>query len=322
MKKNDVVPNWLVGFTFFVAFLTWGLMMLGGLVHGTGSSLACPDWPTCHGTFFPEMQGGVLIEHTHRLVAASVGVLTIFLVIFYWKRGTQFRFLSIFALGLVIFQGILGGVTVLFHLPAPVSISHLGASMVFLALILWVGLLAYFSKTRSYSLGKTSRGVSGILLFTLGLLFVQILLGAVVRHLGAGLACVTLPFCDGSLWPTSAPFLVKLHMLHRLLGFLLALVVLLNTIDIFIRYSQNFRLKILGLVSMLLVAVQITLGWLSVATALEILPVTAHLAIGALLWASFVTMLFLEKWQSNGNPLIEKLETSPGLQTIKDSPVS
>lgn len=322
MKKNDIVPNWLVGFTFLVAFLTWGLMMLGGLVHGTGSSLACPDWPTCHGTFFPEMQGGVLIEHTHRLVAASVGLLTIFLVIFYWNKGKQFRFLSVLALGLVIFQGLLGGVTVLFHLPAPVSISHLGASMVFLALILWMGLLAYFSKTRSYSLGKTSRGVSGILLFTLGLLFVQILLGAVVRHLGAGLACVTLPFCEGSLWPAGAPFLVKLHMLHRLIGFLLALLIFINAIDIFIRYSHNFRLKILGLISLILVALQITLGWFSVSTALEIVPVTAHLAVGALLWASFVTMLFLEKWQSNGSLLIENLETSPGFQTVKDSGVA
>ena len=322
MKKNDAIPRWLVGFTFTVAFLTWGLLMLGGLVHGTGSSLACPDWPTCHGTFFPEMQGGVLIEHTHRLVAAGIGMLTILLVVFYWNRGSKYRFLTLIGLALVIFQGVLGGITVLFHLPAPVSISHLGASMVFLGLLLWVGLQAYFSDTRPYALGKASKGVSGILILTTLLLFAQILLGAMVRHLGAGLACVTLPLCDGSLWPAGAPFLLKLHMVHRILGFLLGLFILINAFQIFLKYSQSNRLKILAVVSILLVCLQITLGWFSVATALEIFPVTAHLAIGALLWANFVLMVFVQRWEGGVERIESELEAIPSLDGVKDPALS
>src|SRR5215212_11920442 len=58
---------------------TFLLILIGGLVHGTGSSLACPDWPTCYGTFFPKMEGGVLVEHSHRLAAGTVGISTLLL---------------------------------------------------------------------------------------------------------------------------------------------------------------------------------------------------------------------------------------------------
>src|SRR5262249_60691764 len=64
-------------FAVATAVATYLLILIGGLVHGTGSSLACPDWPTCYGTFMPKMEGGVLVEHSHRLAAGTVGSLTI-----------------------------------------------------------------------------------------------------------------------------------------------------------------------------------------------------------------------------------------------------
>src|SRR5262245_29246180 len=73
-------------FAVVLAVLIFFLILLGGIVHNTGSSLACPDWPTCYGTLMPEMKGGVAIEHSHRLAAASVGLLTIVLSILLYKK--------------------------------------------------------------------------------------------------------------------------------------------------------------------------------------------------------------------------------------------
>src|SRR3989338_3395179 len=114
--------------------MTFFLLILGAVVHNTGSSLACPDWPLCFGEIFPEMRGGVAIEHGHRLTAAVVGLLTILMtLLFYFRRpqDRQLQRLSLAALGLVIFQGILGGLTVIYKLPTLISTAHLGLSMIF-----------------------------------------------------------------------------------------------------------------------------------------------------------------------------------------------
>src|SRR3954469_7789026 len=68
-------------FAIATAVATYLLILIGGLVHGTGSSLACPDWPTCYGTMMPKMEGGVLVEHSHRLGAGTVMILTLVLTI-------------------------------------------------------------------------------------------------------------------------------------------------------------------------------------------------------------------------------------------------
>src|SRR5215831_5434727 len=66
-------------FAIALAIATYLLILIGGLVHGTGSSLACPDWPTCYGSLLPKMEGGVAVEHSHRLAAATVVILTLVL---------------------------------------------------------------------------------------------------------------------------------------------------------------------------------------------------------------------------------------------------
>src|SRR5215471_10984639 len=70
-------PRVVHRFAVATAVATYLLILIGGLVHGTGSSLACPDWPTCYGTMMPKMEGGVLIEHSHRLAAGTVVILAI-----------------------------------------------------------------------------------------------------------------------------------------------------------------------------------------------------------------------------------------------------
>src|SRR5436305_14815957 len=109
-------------FAVATAVATYLLILIGGLVHGTGSSLACPDWPTCYGTFMPKMEGGVLVEHSHRLAAGTVVILTLVLATalsLAGRRDPLARALRPFgwlAVALVFAQALLGGITVLLRL--------------------------------------------------------------------------------------------------------------------------------------------------------------------------------------------------------------
>src|SRR3954447_1409624 len=113
-------------FAIVTASCTFLLLLMGGLVHNTRSSLACPDWPLCYGQVFPKMEGGVLIEHSHRLVASTVGLLTVLVAGWLYRRRERRLFrVALAAVALVVFQGLLGGITVLYRLPTWVSTTHL-----------------------------------------------------------------------------------------------------------------------------------------------------------------------------------------------------
>ena len=114
------------------------LIVAGGLVTSTGSGLSVPDWPTSYGWSmftFPmrHMVGGIFYEHGHRLIASTVGFLTIGLVLWIWRVDPRrwMRNLALGALAAVIIQGVLGGLTVMYFLPAPVSIGHAGLAQLF-----------------------------------------------------------------------------------------------------------------------------------------------------------------------------------------------
>src|SRR5437660_11145458 len=116
------------------------LILAGGLVHATGSGLACPDWPLCGGTAFPEMHGGVLIEHGHRLIALTVALLTFGLMAALWRKRPEpsLRWLGIGAAIAVLAQASLGALTVLLRLPMAVTTVHLAVSVAFFCLLLTI----------------------------------------------------------------------------------------------------------------------------------------------------------------------------------------
>lgn len=124
-------------YSVIVAASTLVLIFAGGLVTSTGSGLAVPDWPNTYGWFmftFPldKMVGGIYYEHGHRLIASTVGFLILVLAFWLWRveQRTWVRRLGYLALGAVITQGILGGITVLWFLPDPISISHAGLAQI------------------------------------------------------------------------------------------------------------------------------------------------------------------------------------------------
>ena len=134
-------------FATFVAGCTVLLVLAGSLVTSTGSGLSVPDWPTTYGwnmfTFPPsKWVGGILYEHGHRLIASTVGFLTIVLAAWLWPQEPRrwMRWLGVAALGAVIAQGVLGGLTVLFFLPAAVSTAHAGLAEIFFCMTVAIAL--------------------------------------------------------------------------------------------------------------------------------------------------------------------------------------
>src|SRR5437870_9793784 len=130
-------------FALFTAFCTVFLIFVGGLVTSTGSGLSVPDWPTTYGwnmfTFpFSKWVGGIFYEHSHRMVASFVGFLTIILTVWTWLgvKRAWVRWLSAAALGAIILQGVLGGLTVIFLLPAPISTLHACLAHTFFCMVI------------------------------------------------------------------------------------------------------------------------------------------------------------------------------------------
>lgn len=271
-------------FAIATASLTFVLLLMGGIVHNTRSSLACPDWPLCFGQVFPKMEGGVLVEHSHRLVAATVTLLAATLMLWAWLavRRTGDRrlaWLATGAFGLVLGQALLGGITVIFRLPTIVSTAHLAVSQLFFLTLIYIAFRARDDHRRALPAKVQRMALWGAIA-----VYVQMLLGALMRHLGAGLACTDVPLCQGKLWPTGVHPNVTLHVVHRLF----ALLVLGHLIGMAITTAKNTDrrgVKLLAVAAPLLAVVQITLGILSVTTFLDAVPVTAHLGVAALLLA-------------------------------------
>src|SRR6202050_1386780 len=113
-------------FALLLAFWTLLLIIAGGLVTSNDAGLSVPDWPLSYGKLMPPMEGNIFYEHGHRMVATTVGLLTIGMVIALLRAEPRrwLRNLGWIALGAVVVQGVLGGMTVIFLLPKPVSIGH------------------------------------------------------------------------------------------------------------------------------------------------------------------------------------------------------
>lgn len=227
----------LHGLAIATAVATYLLILIGGLVHGTGSSLACPDWPTCYGTMMPVMQGGVAVEHSHRLAAGTVVILTLLLaVVVTASRTPEHRHLrrpAWLAVGLVFTQALLGGITVLLRLPTLVSTLHTATSLLFFTTVLYLAVRSRPARTTPpHSEPARAALAVNFALVTAVALFFQMVLGGLVRHSGAALACLDVPLCRGSLWPDAHPT-VLVQALHRLGALVVSAIVLLSSIASF-----------------------------------------------------------------------------------------
>ncbi len=272
MKKLGWVT---VGFVYF-------LMNWGNLVSATGSGLGCPDWPLCHGTVTPALSFEVFFEWGHRLLAAAATILILVTVFKLWTaRDNKYGSLKRSARTLVILLGLqilLGGLTVVLGLSPAVSTIHL-----LIASIVWGGLIAVAMVLQwgNPVVSAPSPKVKRLALASLGAMVIQLILGALVRHTHAGLACPKFPGClDGffpSLWTQEA----TVSFLHRWWGILM-LGVLIHVAIAARKAAATVRGP--GLAIGFLGVAQVGLGILTVLTGLHTHTRATHGAVGYAIW--------------------------------------
>ena len=176
----------LYRFSIFVWSCVLVLILAGGLVTSKEAGLAVPDWPLSYGRLMPPMVGGIRYEHTHRMIAAGAGLMT--LVLTFWllakEKRTWVRWVGIAAFGAVVTQGILGALTVQYLLPPPISIFHACLAQTFFTLVVWLSFATskeWFSHDSNLKQAK-AEGLKRPLIMLIALIYLQLILGATLRH--------------------------------------------------------------------------------------------------------------------------------------------
>ena len=214
MSARSQDTPWLHRFAIVTAMATLVLIGFGGLVTSKGVGMAVPDWPNTFGynmflVPFDEWLGkfGIFEEHSHRLVASFVGLLTIVLSAWLWVKDSRkwVRLLGICALVLVVVQGVLGGLRVT-EINQNLGLIHGAVAQLFLVLVCGIALVtsSWWRRVNvSETDGASFAALKGFLVAVICLVFVQLLLGATMRHQHAGLAIWDFPLAHGQVWPAT-----------------------------------------------------------------------------------------------------------------------
>jgi len=316
-------------FAVFTAASTFLLIFAGGLVTSTGSGLSVPDWPNTYGRFmfaYPleDMVGGIFYEHSHRMIASVVGFLTVILTIWVWRRENRrwVKNLTLLALVSVILQGILGGITVLYLLPTAISVSHATLAQTFFVMVSTIALVTsrWWMERPDPGSGVVTPGETSLTTLAIGvslMVWVQLILGAVMRHTASGLAVPDFPLAYGAIFPEVSPQALQqytdtlihddiriaadgpvaagqvvIHLLHRYWGILTGIVLSWTAVKLF-RSAKRFpRLGVLGFTLAIGTVLQVTLGAVTVLMRRPVEVATAHVSVGAfLLVISVITAL-------------------------------
>jgi cytochrome c oxidase assembly protein subunit 15 len=290
-------------FAKLVAGCTVFLVLAGSLVTSTNSGLSVPDWPTSYGwnmfTFPPsKWVGGIRYEHPHRLIASTVGFLMIALAAWLWREDprTWMKRLGATALGAVILQGVLGGVTVLFFLPPAVSAAH--AALAEIVFCITVAIALFTSDGWIRGTGRVDDAwLRRVATGTTMLIFVQMLIGATMRHTGAGLAIPDFPLMFGGVVPDHWDSKIAIHFSHRVGALVVTLAIAASSGRVWRHHKGNSALTGPAGLLVLLVAIQVTLGALTVLSQRNVWINSVHVVCGALVLATSL-VLTLRSWRA------------------------
>lgn len=287
---------WLHRYLKVVVASTVLLIAAGGMVTSTDSGLSVPDWPNTYGQFmfsFPleKMVGGIFYEHGHRMIASTVGFLTIALAIWIWKVDPRrwMRRLGLAALGAVILQGLLGGITVLLLLPAPVSIGHAGLAQLFFCLTISLALFTSPGWTRAQT-AVDDPTLQKVAAATTVMVYCQIVLGATMRHIEAGMAIPDFPYAFGHVLPPFWNAGIAVHFAHRAGAVLVTAAILATAGHVWYHHRARRELARPAILLVLFVLTQVTLGAYVIWSGLQPTINTAHVVNGALVLATSLVL--------------------------------
>jgi len=306
----------LFRYAAFAALCTLLLICVGGVVTSKGVGMAVPDWPTTYGYnmfLFPfdKWIGGIFWEHLHRLEGSIVGLLTVLLAVWIWRKEPRawVQKLAWIAVGLVVFQGLLGGLRVVFDKAMVANttfgtlfgVAHACTGQAFFVLMCLIAFVLSGAWARLDSCtGSISPRLSWLIPLATSVIFLQLALGAAMRHQHSGLAVPDFPLAYGQLWPATdaasllrynqqrvdtnviTSFEIGLHMFHRVNACLAAVLIFWVALEARKNLGPEKPLLKPALLWCGLVACQWVLG---ITTVLKDKPAdiaTAHVAVGAL----------------------------------------
>jgi heme a synthase len=305
-------------FAVVTAVVTFPLIFVGGLVTSHDVGLAVPDWPTTYGYnmfLYPwhKMVGGIFLEHSHRLLGSLLGILMIVLTFWIFKEEKErkwIRVLTLTILALIIFQGILGGARVLF-LKREIAIFHACLAQVVFCLLAAVALFTSRFWQNLPSADASRSTLRNWTLFMTVAIFVQLALGAVMRHTESGLAIPDFPMMYGQWIPPLdsaqleqvteirrwtwnldpvALWQIGVHFAHRVGAIAVSIFVFGTVWLAWSKYRQIPGLFFASLLLVVLLVVQVILGMFVIWTGEGVNVTTAHVAVGAL---TFMTSFLL-----------------------------
>lgn len=300
-------------FSKFLVACTVLLILAGSLVTSHDAGLSVPDWPTSYGwsmfTFPPSMWvANILYEHGHRLIASSVGFLTIIMAVWLWTADPRrwMRWFGVATLGSVVAQGLLGGLTVLFFLPAAVSTAHAGLAEIFFCMTVAIAIFTSPGWIAGYGEDADRRAASAAIAAPLRrlattatiLIYTQILVGATMRHTGAGLAIPDFPLMFGHLIPDHWTAAIAIHFTHRVGALLVTLCLAALFIHVRSRYRDRPELMRPAALIVTLVALQVTLGALTVLSRRDPWINSVHVVCGALVLTTSL-VITLRTWRGS-----------------------
>jgi heme A synthase len=264
------------------------LAVLGSWVRINGAGMTCPDWPLCHGQLLPSLANGVVFEWSHRLVAFLEGFVVLGALWSAWRVRARIAGVGAaiaFVAGVFVVQVGLGGLTVaLANSPWSVVV-HWGTAMLFLAGLFGLAILAVVEPRR---IAIRHSFLGGAITVAAGLAFATMCAGAFVSSSGAGLACSTLPACDGGSWTGTVPGQVA-QMTHRLLAGSFFLIATLAAYASALGTTSRVRTAVLF--GYALVVLQVMLGFANVAWRLPMVLREAHAANACATFLAFVAAL-------------------------------
>jgi len=334
LKSNP----WLYRFAVLTAAATFLLLGAGGLVTSHEAGMSVPDWPNSYGYnmfAFPisKWTGGIFYEHTHRLWASSVGLMTTILAVWLWLKDSRkwMKWLGVIAFLLVFAQGVLGGLRVtmkmdslgVFHGVIAQTFFVLTCAIALFTSHFWIELAA---KQKSFSV---PRGLRSHVLFVTILIFLQLILGATMRHQHAGLAIPDFPAAYGKIWPDTSPdaiarynqqrieatnvnpitaFQIVLQMIHRIVALVIFAGVAAAVGLSVKRLGGKDSLTKLAVFWLALIVFQIVLGMATIWTNKAADVATAHVMVGAL---SLVTGALWYIIAYGRSVKIQEAETAP-----------